>query len=114
MSAIGPTDHSALAAGLRELADWFEQHPEVPAPWYPTFHMSIDEATGRKTVESIELIAEALGGTEVAYGVHVRTEHSFGPVRFYAVHVPDEAMQAHEARISYAGNVVVDGPGGAA
>lgn len=110
------TDHAALAAGLRELADWYEQHTELPVPAYPNFHHVFIEGHPDNRPETIERIAAALGSTvEVSdNGGHIQTRGKFGPIRYLAAHVPAATMWAHRALMSYADNVQSDTAGGAA
>jgi hypothetical protein len=89
--------HTALVAGLRELADWFEQHPELPTFKYPTLSYQPIGTSDEDGIAAVEMYAAALG-TTVDRRYHVRTERTFGCLEFSAVMVLASSVTEHDAR----------------
>jgi hypothetical protein len=93
-------------AGLRALADFLENNPEVPVREYGeeyTYFARRDDAT----VECAEInrIAALLGETvtdETGCGGHYTVSKTFGRITYTAVHIPAERRAAHQALMSYA------------
>lgn len=50
--------HSLFVSSLRELADWWEQHPDVETPWNQALLVHVD------TKEELAQVARALGKCE--------------------------------------------------
>lgn len=93
--------HAALIDGLRQLADFYEQHPEVPAPPMPDFQhcvLATEDATG---IAEIEQVAAVLG-SPVRYGRHVTTELQMAGLRVRAYYCTRKSVHEHDARTSYA------------
>jgi hypothetical protein len=94
---------TALVAGLRELADFYEQHPEVPSPSWPrwTHCISSNEHNGYETVEAY---AKALGTTVAENphregGVHdINARGRFGAVEVEVYQCTPDAMRRHRER----------------
>jgi hypothetical protein len=90
MTYANPTERKALISGLRELADFLENHPEVPAPKYADVLVfpPYDSDTGNQS--EIDMIASLIGcGTEISvYRRHYTTSRQFGPVGYRAVAIP--------------------------
>ncbi len=78
------TEHEALAAGLRDLADWIEAHPELTLPQVDVKAFPQDEA------EPPHVWTKALGGkVEKDYSNVVSLFYlrkPFGPVPFSVVY----------------------------
>lgn len=72
-------------AGLREAADWLEQHPELQPMWhgYLLFRNQFDTSLAR---EQLECFAAALGdrAVEELRGRDVEIRGAFGPVKIAA------------------------------
>lgn len=101
-------DRTAALTGLRDLIDYLTTHPAVPMPWQiaVTVYPSIGEsdAAGRADVDRIaELLGVQPYETDTGHG-HYIAERSWGPVSYRAVAIPDHAMTAHEALMSYSDN----------
>lgn len=86
-----------LIDGLRELADWYEQHPDVPLPRYPDLLHSVGGQDDAQGVAEVEQLAVALG-TEVKYGAHTGTERQFAGLRFRAYYIARESMAEYDRR----------------
>jgi hypothetical protein len=103
-----PDSPRPIVAGLRELADFFEQHPEVPAPVYAQLDLSVrhsetkaDDDTGPAEVERI---AGILGVNVVTRHGHYLADRRFGGpdaadgVTLHVIYISQAAMDAHHAR----------------
>jgi hypothetical protein len=90
MSYADTTERQAFIAGLRELADFLENNPSVPAPEYGTdvlvFPPSVSDDEKR---QEIDLIASLIGsGTVTTRGGHYTASRRFGPIEYRAVAIP--------------------------
>ena len=97
---------AALVAGLRELADWYAAHPDMPMPAYPGFRHCVlgdDDAAG---VAEVERIAEQLGMTATRDGNSASVKRQFGGVAFEAFYVSRARSASYAALTSYRGSVV--------
>ncbi|MBB5077778.1 hypothetical protein [Nonomuraea endophytica] len=94
---------------LRRLADFLDDHPEIPAP------MQVDASvlprhngsaqTEAQAITEVERIAACLGTPVAVSHGNYTTTISFGRVFFRAFVVTDEAMARHRALVSYEGAV---------
>lgn len=82
-----------LIDGLRALADWYEQHPDVPLVKYPEFRHCVnagDDATGRAEVHAI---ADALGVPVTDKDDESEVIGDFAGLPFRAYYVTRERLQ---------------------
>jgi hypothetical protein len=85
-----------LIAGLRDLADYLEHNPRVPAP--PRAHVLVfpAEASDAEMFAEIDAIAELVGstasGADSPHG-HYSAVRNFGPVQYRAVAIPHSARK---------------------
>ena len=92
--------------GLRALADFLEDNPNVPVREYGgeyTVFATTDEDTAERA--EIDRIATALGKTvtdDTGRGGHYTVSRTFGRITYTAIHVPAERQAAHKALMSYA------------
>jgi hypothetical protein len=93
MTYANATERKALISGLRELAGFLEENPEVPAPKYADmvvfpFHAGSDAGQRRE----IDTIASLIGsGAEISsHYRHYTTSRRFGPVEYRAVAIPSD------------------------
>lgn len=101
-----------LAGGLRELADWLDDHPEMPVPLH---YLALDVAL---SAEEATLAGALLGDQPPERrGGHLVVERSFGAVRLRCFHVPDSEVAAYQERLAIADEVLaaraantIDGP----
>ncbi len=102
-----------LVAGLRELADWIETHPDLPLPAYPNFTWAtsaavagggdFDDAAG---LAYITAVARELDTTVRDSGDgYCSADRKFGPVSFGASHAGNAGMAQFRAALSYDGAV---------
>ena len=87
-----------LIAGLRDLADYLEQNPRVPAPPRADVLVFPAEASDAEMFAEIDTIVEMIGSTasdaDSPHG-HYSTVRNFGPVQYRAVAIPHSARK-HE------------------
>jgi hypothetical protein len=90
MTYSNPTERQALISGLRGLAGFLENHPEVPAPKYADVLVFPPHATDTGNQSEIDMIASLIGsGTEISsHRRHYMTSRQFGPVGYRAVAIP--------------------------
>lgn len=82
-------ERQAFIAGLRALADFLENSPEVPAPKYGTdvFVFPLFASDDEKRRE-IDVIASNIGSVSVPSCGHYTASRRFGPVEYRAVAIP--------------------------
>lgn len=80
---------AALISGLRELADYLESNPEVPAPAHPVVHTFPAAGDWPQMRAEIDATAARLGvNAHMAGGSHYVAARLFGPVEYRAVAIP--------------------------
>lgn len=83
-----------LIAGLRDLAEFLDQNPEVPAPWGTDILVFSIEASDVEMFAEIDTIAELIGSTasdaDSPRG-HYSAVRKFGPVQYRAIAIPHSA-----------------------
>ena len=86
MTYAGNSERAALIGGFRELADYLESNPDVPAPGYSDVLAFPPDGECAGMRAEIDVIAERIGveARETAGGHYVATR-SFGPVEYRAV-----------------------------
>jgi hypothetical protein len=85
-----------LIAGLRDLADFLDQNPGVPAPWETSLLVFPPEASDAEMFAEINTIAGLIGSTASDDGSpngHYSTVRSFGPMQYRAVAIPHRARK---------------------
>jgi hypothetical protein len=87
-------ERGRLTTGLRELADFLDQNPEVPTPWRADVIAFPAEGTDAEMFAEIDAIAGQIGVTasdaDSPRG-HYSAVRDFGPVRYRAVAIPHSA-----------------------
>jgi hypothetical protein len=87
-------DRGRFTAGLRELADFLDQNPQVPAPWRADVLVFPADGTDAEMFAEIDAVAVHIGvpatnaGSPRGYYSAVR---DFGPVQYRAVAIPHSA-----------------------
>ena len=83
-----------LVAGLRDLADFLDQNPDVPVPWRADLLVFPPEASDAEMFAEIDTIAELIGSTasdaDSPRG-HYSAVRDFGPVQYRAIAIPYNA-----------------------
>jgi len=85
-----------LIAGLRDLADFLDQNPDVPAPWQTDLLVFPSEASDAEMFAEIGTIAGLIGSTPSNDGSpngHYGAVRRFGPVQYRAVAIPRRARK---------------------
>jgi hypothetical protein len=83
-------ERSRLIDGLRAVAQFLQDHPDVPAPrWTDVLVFPPDGPNEEKRVE-IDIIAARIGAeASESTGGHYSCSISFGPVEYRAVAIPE-------------------------
>jgi hypothetical protein len=83
-----------LIAGLRDLANFLDQNPDVPVPWRADVVVFPTEASDTEMFAEIDTIA-VLIGSDASDADSPRGHYSavriFGPVQYRAVAIPHSA-----------------------
>ena len=101
----------AFITGLRDLADYLDQHPAVPVPKYGTEVYLSASSTDDGGCAQVDQFARQLGitpPTRISYSGHYEAARSFGPVSYRMVAISDDAMARHHAHSSYRGAITPD------
>ncbi|MFC5748338.1 hypothetical protein [Actinomadura rugatobispora] len=100
--------------GLRALADFIEDNPAVPVTslgeFYAVYTRTDTDADGRALIDDVAALLDVQVCDDTDRGGHYRASRSFGRITYQAVHIPPRAQELHEARWSYARNIVLDPP----
>jgi hypothetical protein len=94
-----PAERSRLTAGLRELAEFLDQNPQVPVPRSAELLVFPPDGTDAEMFAAIDAIAELVGATPSAAGSpagHYSAVRGFGPVQYRAVAIPHSARTRSE------------------
>jgi hypothetical protein len=89
----------ALIAGLRDLADFLDQSPQIPVPCRTELLVFPPEASDAEMFAEIDVIAERIGTTASDAGSpagHYSAARTFGPVQYRAVAIPHSARNHSE------------------
>jgi hypothetical protein len=92
-----PDQRALLTAGLRELADFLDRHPQVPAPPWADLLVFPPPGTDAEMFREVDLTAAQIGVTASTDGGpagHYVACRSFGLVQYRIIAIP-EAARAH-------------------
>ena len=96
---VNSDERAALIAGLRELAEFLDRNPQVPAPRYADLLVFPTKGTDAEMFAEIDVIAEQIGTTarrnDTADG-HYIAYRDFGLVQYRAVAIPHSARRENE------------------
>jgi hypothetical protein len=86
MTYAGNSERAALIGGFRELADYLESNPDVPAPGYSDVLAFPPDGDCAGMRAEIDVIAKRIGveARETVRG-HYVAARSFGPIQYRAV-----------------------------
>ena len=73
--------------GLRELADWYTEHPDVAAPSYPEMSYCVVGADDTAGCAEVAHVATALGVDVTGDGSSAKAKHSFAGLSFKVFYV---------------------------
>lgn len=88
-----------LTAGLRELADFLDQNPQVPAPRRADLLVFPPDGTDAEMFAEVDAIAGQIGvpaGGDDGPAGHDCAWRDFGPVQYRAVAIPQSARNRSE------------------
>jgi hypothetical protein len=92
-------ERGRLIAGLRQLADFLHQNPDVPAPRYAEVIVFPAPGTNAEMFAEIDVIAQQIGATASSADSpadHYSAARDFGPVRYRAVAIPTRNDESNE------------------
>jgi hypothetical protein len=84
-------ERRSLIAGLRALATFLEDHPDVPSPRWADVMVFPADCTDHEAQVEVDTIAALIGSDvhdETANQGHYTTSRGFGPVEYRAVAIP--------------------------
>lgn len=85
MTYADTKERQAFIAGLRALADFLENNPEVPAPKYTTdVLVFLPFASDEEKKREIDVIASRIGSVSEPSCGHYTASRRFGPVEYRA------------------------------
>lgn len=101
--------------GLRALADFLQDNPEVPVREqggeYMLFVRDRSDDEARAEVDRIAGLLGVAVQDDTERGGHYTATRSFGRVAYHVVHIPDRARREHAARMSYLTNITLEPDG---
>ena len=90
MSYASQDERNRLIDGLRALANFLHDHPDVPAPRWADVLVFPPDGTDEEERAEIDVIASRIGAEPVeTISGHYSTSLSFGPVQYRAVAIPE-------------------------
>jgi hypothetical protein len=92
-------ERAELIAGLRDLADFLDQDPRVPAPRFTDLFVFPPSGSDAEMFAEIDVIAVLIGTTASDTGSpsgHYSAVCGFGPVQYRAVAIPYAARHEDE------------------
>lgn len=114
MTYANPDERKGVIAGLRGLANFLEENPDVPSPRLVevmVFPSAVADEDALREVDAIAvLISARIDDRTANYGNYTASRY-FGPVQYRAVAIPAASRTYHEERASYVKNVIVPGKG---
>jgi hypothetical protein len=93
-----PDERSRLTAGLRELADFLDLHPQIPAPRSADLLVFPPTGTDAEMFAEIDAVAGHIGITASdadSPAGHYSAVRDFGPVQYRAVAIPHSERNHH-------------------
>ena len=97
MTYADSTERAAFIAGVRELADYLESNPEVPAPIYSRVYTFPPNIGWAEMCAEIDAAAALLGVMpRLTDGGHYVAGRSFGPVEYEAVAIPCKNLSGNK------------------
>jgi hypothetical protein len=82
-------ERDRLIGGLRALAQFLQDHPDIPAPRWISVLVFPPDGPDEEQRAEIDVIASRIGtGTDESASGHYSCSISFGPVEYRAVVIP--------------------------
>jgi hypothetical protein len=92
-------ERARLIAGLRDLAEFLDQNPQVPAPTNADLFVFPPTGTDAEMFAEIDAIAGQIGATASdadSNAGHYTAVRDFGPVQYRAIAIPHSARTQSE------------------
>jgi hypothetical protein len=108
MTYSNAEERSNLIAGLRDLADFLEGRPEVPAPRWAdvmVFPRHSTEAQMKAAIDAIATLIDTDINDETAENGHYTASREFGPVQYKAVGIPARSLACRDTQASGTENI---------
>jgi hypothetical protein len=108
---IDTITRQAFTTGLRDLADYLDQHPAVAIPAHGAEILLSAASADDGGCAQVDRFARQLGvpvENELAYCGHYGAARSFGPVGYRMTAISDHAMARYHAEETYRGYIVPD------
>ncbi|ADD40051.1 hypothetical protein [Stackebrandtia nassauensis] len=100
---------AATIQGLRDMAAWLDEHPDVPVPAYHVEILhSLNGDSDEAEAAELRRIAEAAETTADFDQNHPEVLIKFGPVKYRFYMIPEQVQKRHDAWNSYRDSVQVD------
>ena len=109
MTYANPVERRDLISGLRALADFLEEDPEIPAPFrldVLVFPPRVSDEDGRAEIDHIAAMIGAPVVDRTAINQHYTTSRRFGAVEYRAVFIPPRGRAYPDAQASYSGHII--------
>lgn len=109
MTYANPAKRRDLISGLRALADFLEEAPEIPAPLSAdvlVFPPWVSDEDGRAEIDRIAAMIGAPVVDGTARNEHYVTSRVFGAVEYRAVFIPPSVRVHHNAQAPYSGRII--------
>jgi hypothetical protein len=87
-------ERAELIAGLRQLAEYLDRHPDVPAPRWTDLLVFPPAGSDVEMFAEVDAIASRIGATASdadSPAGHYSASRDFGPVQYRAVAIPHAA-----------------------
>lgn len=87
-------ERARLITGLRDLAEFLDQNPQVPVPRYTDLLVFPPRSTDAEMFAEVDVIAEQICATASQNDTpdgHYIASRDFGPVQYRAVAIPQAA-----------------------
>ena len=94
-----PEERARVIAGLRDLADFLDRNPQVPAPRFTDLFVFPPSGSDAQMFTEIDAIAALIGTTASdadSLAGHYSAIRGFGPVQYRAVAIPNSARHESE------------------
>src|ERR1700733_106354 len=94
-----PEERAELIAGLRDLAEFLDQNPRIPAPRFTDLFVFPPSGSDAEMFAEIDVIAALIGTTASdadSQAGHYSAVRGFGPVQYRAVAIPHTARHQSE------------------
>jgi hypothetical protein len=94
-----PEERARIIAGLRDLADFLDRNPQVPAPRFTGLFVFPQAASDAEMFAEIDVIAARIGttaSTADSPAGHYSAVRDFGPVQYRAIAIPHSARHESE------------------